>query len=88
MASPTENDSIRKGFGVRIEVSNGLAPNDLVDVPDFQGIFLNEALKLSKKKDFLKERFNMLRTKSSPNTVLNQSLKREQKCLKVQRLIL
>ena len=38
--SPTENDSIRKGFGVRIEVSNGLAPNDLVDVPDFQGIFL------------------------------------------------
>ena len=52
MATPTENDSIRKGFGVRIEVSNGLAPNDLVDVPDFQGIFLSEALKIIEERGF------------------------------------
>ena len=74
--SPTENDSIRKGFGVRIEVSNGLAPNDLVDVPDFQGIFLNEALKIIQEKGFFEGKIQYVENKKFlPNTVLNQSPK-------------
>ena len=74
--SPTENDSIRKGFGVRIEVSNGLAPNDLVDVPDFQGIFLNEALKIIQEKGFFEGKIQYIENKKFlPNTVLNQSPK-------------
>jgi beta-lactam-binding protein with PASTA domain len=74
--SPTENDSIRKGFGVRIEVSNGLAPNDLVDVPDFQGIFLNEALKIIQEKGFFEGKIQYIENKKFlPNTVLNQSHK-------------
>ena len=78
--SPTENDSIRKGFGVRIEVSNGLAPNDLVDVPDFQGIFLNEALKIIQEKGFFEGKIQYVENKKFlPNTVLNQSPKEETK---------
>ena len=74
--SPTENDSIRKGFGVRIEVSNGLAPNDLVDVPDYQGIFLNEALKIIQEKGFFEGKIQYIENKKFlPNTVLNQSPK-------------
>ena len=74
--SPTKNDSIRKGFGVRIEVSNGLAPNDLVDVPDFQGIFLNEALKIIQEKGFFEGKIQYIENKKFlPNTVLNQSPK-------------
>ena len=74
--SPTENDSIRKGFGVRIEVSNGLAPNDLVDVPDFQGIFLSEALKIIEERGFFEGKIQYVENKKFlPNTVLNQSPK-------------
>ena len=74
--SPTENDSIRKGFGVRIEVSNGLAPNDLVDVPDFQGIFLSEALKIIEERGFFEGKIQYVANKKFlPNTVLNQSPK-------------
>ena len=74
--SPTENDIIRKGFGVRLEVRNGLAPNDLVDVPDFQGIFLNEALKIIQEKGFFEGKIQYVENKKFlPNTVLNQSPK-------------
>ena len=72
--SPSENDSIRKGFGVRVEVSNGLAPNDLVAVPDFQGIFLNEALTIIDKKGFKEGRVQYVENnKFLPNTIISQS---------------
>ena len=72
--SPSENDSIRKGFGVRVEVSNGLAPNDLVAVPDFQGIFLNEALTIIDKKGFKEGRIQYVENnKFLPNTIVSQS---------------
>lgn len=72
--SPSENDSIRKGFGVRVEVSKGLAPNDLVDIPDFQGIFLNEALKIINEKGFKEGKVQYVDNKNFlPNTVISQS---------------
>ena len=72
--SPSENDSIRKGFGVRVEVSNGLAPNDLVAVPDFQGIFLNEALTMIDKKGFKEGRIQYVENnKFLPKTIISQS---------------
>ena len=72
--SPSENDSIRKGFGIRVEVSNGLAPNDLVAVPDFQGIFLNEALAIIDKTGFKEGRVQYVdNNKFLPNTIISQS---------------
>ena len=72
--SPSENDSIRKGFGVRIEVSNGLAPNDLVAVPDFQGIFLSEALKIIDKNGFKEGKVQYVENnKFLQNTIISQS---------------
>ena len=74
--SPAPLDSIRKGFGVRLEVSTGLAPNDFVTIPDLQGIFYSEAIKkideMGLKEGSVKfiSQDNFL-----PNTVLNQNPK-------------
>ena len=72
--SPAENDSIRKGFGVRVEVSNGLAPNDLVEVPNLRGIFLSEALKIINEKGFIEGKIRYVENqKSLSNTIINQN---------------
>ena len=72
--SPAENDSIRKGFGVRVEVSNGLAPNDLIEVPNLRGIFLSEALKIIKEKGFKEGKIKYLENGNFlSNTIINQN---------------
>ena len=72
--SPAENDSIRKGFGVRVEVSNGLAPNDLVEVPNLRGIFLSEALKIINEKGFIEGKIRYVENqKFLSNTIINQN---------------
>jgi beta-lactam-binding protein with PASTA domain len=67
-------DSLRKGLGVRLEVSTGLAPNDFVTVPDLEGIFYSEAIKRISAIG-LKEgsiRF-VAQDEFLPNTVLSQN---------------
>ena len=52
------------------------SPNDLVDVPDFQGIFLSEALKIIEERGFFEGKIQYVENeKFLPNTVLNQSPK-------------
>ena len=74
--NPAPSDSIRKGFGMRLEVSTGLAPNDFVTVPDLQGIFYSEALKKINEIG-LKEGSVKFTSQDSflPNTVLSQNPK-------------
>ncbi len=53
-----------------------IAFNDLVDVPDFQGIFLSEALKIIEERGFFEGKIQYVENKEFlPNTVLNQSPK-------------
>ena len=74
--SPAPLDSIRKGFGVRIEVSTGLAPNDFIAVPDLQGIFYSEAIKKINELGLKEGSIQFLdQDKFLPNTVLNQNPK-------------
>jgi len=71
---PAPLDSLRKGLGVRLEVSTGLAPNDFVTVPDLEGIFYSEAIKRISAIG-LKEgsiRF-VAQDEFLPNTVLSQN---------------
>ena len=74
--SPAALDSIRKGFGVRLEVSTGLAPNDFVTVPDLEGIFYSEAIKRISEIG-LKEGYIQFVSQDEflPNTVLSQNPK-------------
>lgn len=74
--SPAPLDSVRKGFGVRLEVSTGLAPNDFVTVPDLQGIFYSEAIKKIDKMGLKEGSIQFVnQDKFLPNTVLNQNPK-------------
>ena len=74
--SPAPLDSVRKGFGVRLEVSIGLAPNDFVTVPDLQGIFYSEAIKKIDKMGLKEGSIQFVnQDKFLPNTVLNQNPK-------------
>jgi hypothetical protein len=74
--SPAPLDSIRKGFGVRIEVSTGLAPNDFIAVPDLQGIFYSEAIKKINELGLKEGSIQfVVQNKFLPNTVLNQNPK-------------
>ena len=74
--SPVPLDSIRKGFGVRLEVSRGLAPNDFVPAPNLIGLFYNEALEKIKSSNLKKGSIKFVDyEKSVPNIVLNQSPK-------------
>ena len=74
--SPAPLDSVRKGFGVRLEVSTGLAPNDFVTVPDLQGIFYSEAIKKIDEIGLKEGSVQFInQDKFLPNTVLNQNPK-------------
>ena len=74
--SPAPLDSVRKGFGVRLEVSTGLAPNDFVTVPDLQGIFYSEAIKKIDEIGLKEGSVQFVnQDKFLPNTVLNQNPK-------------
>tara|TARA_Y100001970_G_scaffold257772_1_gene336975 strand:- start:3147 stop:3866 length:720 start_codon:yes stop_codon:yes gene_type:complete len=74
--SPAPLDSIRKGLGVRLEVSRGLAPNDFVPVPNLIGLFYNEALDKIKDSNLEKGSIKFVDyDKSVPNIVLNQNPK-------------
>ena len=74
--SPAPLDSVRKGFGVRLEVSTGLAPNDFVTVPDLQGIFYSEAIKKIDKMGLKEGSIQFVnQDKFLPNTLLNQNPK-------------
>jgi len=74
--SPAALDSIRKGFGVRLEVSTGLAPNDFVTVPDLEGIFYSEAIKRISEIGLKEGSIEFVsQDEFLPNTVLSQNPK-------------
>tara|TARA_B100001250_G_scaffold73674_1_gene60175 strand:- start:956 stop:1597 length:642 start_codon:yes stop_codon:yes gene_type:complete len=74
--SPAALDSIRKGFGVRLEVSTGLAPNDFVTVPDLEGIFYSEAIKRISEIGLKEGSIQFVsQDEFLPNTVLSQNPK-------------
>jgi len=74
--SPTALDSIRKGFGMRLEVSRGLALNDFVAVPNLIGLFYSEGLEKIENSNLKEGSIKFVDYKKSvPNIILNQNPK-------------
>jgi beta-lactam-binding protein with PASTA domain len=71
---PTPKDSLRKGFGIRLEVSQGSNPIDLVPVPDLQGLFLSEAVEKISESNLITGKIKFIKNERFlPKTVFNQN---------------
>jgi beta-lactam-binding protein with PASTA domain len=71
---PTPKDSLRKGFGIRLEVSQGSNPIDLVPVPDLQGLFLSEAVDKISESNLITGKIKFIKNERFlPKTVFNQN---------------
>ena len=71
---PTPKDSLRKGFGIRLEVSQGSNPIDLVPVPDLQGLFLSEAVEKISESKLITGKIKFIKNERFlPKTVFNQN---------------
>lgn len=71
---PTPKDSLRKGFGIRLEVSQGSNPIDLISVPDLQGLFLSEAMQKIDKSNLITGKIKYIKNERFlPKTVFNQN---------------
>lgn len=71
---PTPKDSLRKGFGIRLEVSQGSNPIDLVPVPDLQGLFLSEAVEKISENKLITGKIKFIKNERFlPKTVFNQN---------------
>jgi len=71
---PTPKDSLRKGFGIRLEVSQGSNPIDLVPVPDLPGLFLSEAVEKISESNLITGKIKFIKNERFlPKTVFNQN---------------